>query len=104
MVVLTERERWNPGLVEAQRVRLGRAALMRQLAGLSFAESVGMAAEIVEDPPDLLASMMVGRLLERVTRVGPGTADRLMAAARVSPVAELGGLPPTKRAALAAVL
>lgn len=91
-------------LAEANRIRLGRAALLRRMWDRSPSESASFAAELVEDPPDVLCTMTALALVEKVRRVGPQAAERLLRAAGVPPAARLDGLTARQRAALAGAL
>lgn len=98
------RDRAMAALAQANRVRLRRAALMRWLHGTSSAESHKKAAELILEPDPTLDSMLVLELLQRVRRVGPAQAERMLELADISPTRTLGALTARQRAGLAALL
>ena len=91
-------------LAEANRVRLRRASLTRWMHGRSAAESHERAAELVLDPDPTLYSMLVLELLQRVRRVGPTQAERLLELTHVSPTSTLSALSGRQRGGLTALL
>ena len=91
-------------LAKAERIRLGRAILLRRMSALSRRESCAMAADLVEDVPDVLMTLPMLDFLARVRRVGDTTAEKLMAAARVGLSVTVGSATPRQRAALAGAL
>ena len=97
------RHRAMAALAQANRVRLRRAALMRWLHGTSSAESHKKAAELILEPDPTLDSMLVLELLQRVRRVGPAQAERMLELADISPTRTLGALTARQRAGLAAL-
>jgi len=97
-------EQRTSALAEANRVRLGRAALLKPLAFSSTPESCRRAADLIEDTPELLASLTVGKFLDHVHRVGQSTVERIVEACGVFEGKPLGEITPRQRAALAAAL
>ena len=99
-----QRERAMAALAQANRVRLRRAALIRWLHGRSNAESHQKAAELILEPDPTLESMLVLELLQRVRRVGPVQAGRMLELAEIPLTHALGALTARQRAGLAALL
>ena len=91
-------------LAEANRVRLRRASLIRWMHGHSPAESHERAAELILEPDPVLQSMLVVKLLERVRRMGPAQAERMLTCADIAPARTVGALTSRQRAGLAALL
>jgi hypothetical protein len=98
------RDQAMAALAQANRVRLRRASLMRWMHGRSAAESHERAAELILEPDPTLHSMLVLELLQRVRRVGPAQAERMLELADVSPTRTLDGLTARQRAGLGALL
>lgn len=99
-----ERDQAIAALTEANRVRLRRASLMRWMHAQSPAESHERAAELILEPDPVIHSMLVIKLLERVRRVGPTQAERMLTCADIAPARTVGALTPRQRAGLAALL
>lgn len=91
-------------LMEANRVRLRRASLMRWMYDQSRAQSHEKAAELILEPDPVLHSMLVRKLLERVRQVGPAQAERMLECADIAPTYTVGALTARQRAGLAALL
>jgi hypothetical protein len=98
------RDQAMAALARANRVRLRRASLMRWMPGRSAAESHDRAAELILEPDPTLYSMLVLDLLQRVRRVGPAQAERMLELADVSQTSTLGALTVRQLTALAALL
>jgi hypothetical protein len=98
------RDQAMAALAEANRVRLRRASLMRWMHGSSAAESHEKAAELILEPDPTLCSMLVLELLQRVRRVGPAQAERMLELAEVTPTSTLSAVTARQRAGLTAVL
>jgi hypothetical protein len=99
-----QRDQAMAALAQANRVRLRRAALMRWLHGKSSAESHEKAAELILEPDPTLHSMLVLELLQRIRRVGPAAAERMVELADISPRSTVGALTARQRAGLTALL
>ena len=98
------RDQAMTALGEANRVRLRRASLMRWIYGQSPAQSHERAAELILEPDAALGSMLVLELLQKVRRVGPAQAERLLACADIAPTCIVRRLTARQRAGLAALL
>ena len=98
------RDQAMAALAQANRVRLRRASLMRWMHGRSAAESHERAAELILEPDPTLCSMLLLELLQRVRRVGPTQAERMLALADVSPTSAVSAVTARQRAGLAALL
>ncbi len=89
----------------ANLVRLARACWRRRLATRPDAiASRDLAAEILEDVPEVLAGMDLGDLLGACKGVGPRGVERLARAASVRPSKTLRALTPRQRAMLIGAL
>lgn len=99
--VVVQRE---SALAKANRIRCARAALLRRLGELGYAEGCLRAAEFVADPPEVMRSLAIEGLLTRIYRVGDVEADKMVRAAGLSPLKPLGELVPVQRSALGALL
>lgn len=91
-------------LMEANRIRLGRAILLRRLVDLPPRDGCRMAADIVEDPPEVLGSLAVLPLLIRVRSISAGSAGRILEACEVPELTRLRDLTPRWRAGLVSAL
>lgn len=89
---------------KANRIRFGRIALIARVSGLGPRDSSLLAADMIEDPPELLASTRLHDFLCEIRRVGPSGADKICRATKVYPLTVLGKLAPGDRAAVCAVL
>jgi hypothetical protein len=91
-------------LAQANRTRLRRASLMRWLHGKSSAESHENAAELILEPDQAVHSMLALALLQRIPRVGPAQAERMLTCADIALTRTVGALTARQRAGLAALL
>jgi hypothetical protein len=92
------------GLQAAMRVSMGRRALLDRLHALPPSKSCDMAAEILEDVPEVLASLRVGVLFRSVRRMFGRTAERMCEVSGVDEKTTLAALTGRQRAALIALL
>lgn len=86
---MSRREQRLVALAAANRVRLGRVELCRELAGMAPGPALERVVAVLEDPAPDVARMPVTKLLGAVPGVGPVGAARLLRRARV------GGVRPT---------
>jgi hypothetical protein len=91
-------------LANANHTRAARAALMRRLANRSPAESCRMAADLVNDPPEVLQTMTAFDLLEHVRQIGGPTARRILSDCDVPELQPLLAMPANERIALESAL
>lgn len=88
----------------ANRVRVERQRLKREVAALPPAESRARAAELILEPPDALRTMLLVDLLSACQQIGGFRAERIMQRAQASPVKQLKALTVRQRLALAGEL
>lgn len=105
MSTVAEAAQRAEALRRAEQVRLARAAFKRRLArGASASESRRLAADLVTEVPDVLATMRVAQLVGACYSVGPVMVARYVEAAGLRGNEELGGLTVRQRALLAGAL
>lgn len=88
-------------LERANAVRFARARTKRELRYRSrYPDSLRVAAKYILDPPDHLASMTIGRLLDACYGVGRPRAERILWRSRITSSVRLGDLRRDERARL----
>lgn len=97
----TRREQAFEALGLANQTKLARATVKRRVrSARSRSEAWAIAAEVVEDTPERLQSMMVIQLLSSCRQTGSHVAHRLLAKAGIYELRTLGGLTDRQRRAL----
>lgn len=92
-------------LEQANHVRLARSALKRRLAAQPTKQaSCTMCAEVLEDPPEVLANMTVAELLMACRRIGMIETRKILMSARMSELKRLNALTSMQRASLISAL
>jgi hypothetical protein len=86
---MTAVPQYVPSIERPQSVRMARAALHRRVAALPRPAGCLRVAELLEDPPEVIATMDVGDLLRWVHKIG-GSQSRgiLMHADGFAPISE----------------
>jgi hypothetical protein len=85
-------------LTEANRIRVVRAAVKRELR--TARSPTARVRRLIKAPPDDLLTMRVEELLESVPKLGEVKVGKVMRRAGASPSKTLGGLTERQRAAL----
>lgn len=85
----------------ANRVRMVRASLKRNVAGMTRPSALEFVAEIIEENPEELRTMPVADLLGAIPKVGRGKAARLMRESGIPYHARVGQLTVRQRQNLA---
>src|SRR5258706_191677 len=105
-VEMSPRERqYREALERANHVRCARAAIKRRLAEQPDKRaSCTMCAEILTDPPEVLANMTVVELLMSCRRIGMVATRKILTAARASDLRQLHALSADERGRLIGAL
>ena len=89
----------------ANRTKLARTAFKRRLADQPDCKSATrMCSELIAEPPEVLGSMQIGKLLRACRRIGTYRADKTLLAARVAEHRPLRALTPAERQRLIGAL
>jgi hypothetical protein len=91
-------------LALANRIRMGRAALKREMRALPRAQSCRMAADLVAEMPEIVASMLALELLRPVKGIGSDTAPRILKKCGIGLSRTLESLTTRQRQALESAL
>lgn len=91
-------------LDNANRIRLGRAKIKRDLGELERDQGRIRAAQLILDPPDVLENMTLTDLLTAIHRVGLSHAKRWLRELGASEARTIGHLTERQRALLAGIL
>ena len=75
---------------QANMIRCAMAGVRRELAAMSFADGCRRAAELLEDPDEIVGRMKIGVLLRAITRVGHSRAKDIAGLADASMLRRVG--------------
>lgn len=94
-----------PPIEDLNRVRFARIKLLERITQApTLAAATDACAELLEDPPELIADMYVHELIEKCRGVDAALADRWQDAAGIHAAYAASALPYGKRCGLVAVL